>query len=208
MKRLITTALIVTLSAGAAQSATIFSLDIGGTDDLESGFTALPVDGSVTVAGIEFTQSVGSNGFRSNDPSTLTKDFAQANSGETMTVAFGGAGDLAAGLWQVEIWSYDYNFPADSFNTGIVDDGTSTTLVTGVTPNPTSTLVASTDRLPAVSFEFTSDGTSAYSVFLVDEPGGGTRTRLNAVRLTFVPEPGSLAMLSAGALCMLRRRRN
>ncbi|MEM6259481.1 MAG: PEP-CTERM sorting domain-containing protein [Planctomycetota bacterium] len=207
MKRLFTTALTAALSAGAAQGVTIFSLDIGGTGHLESGFTALPISGSVTVGGIEFTQSVGSNGFRSDDPSPLTKDFAQANGGETMTVSFGGAGDLSAGLWQVEIWSYDYNFAADDFNTGILDDGVGTTLVTGATPNPSSTLVASTNRLPAVSFNFTSDGTSAYGVFLVDEPGSGTRTRLNALRLTLVPEPSSLALLGLSGLCMLRRRR-
>jgi len=96
------------------------------------------------------------------------------------------------------MWSWDADFP-----TGIVQ-------IAAYRTNGSETYVSTsvgTDALdPAITFTFESDGVSAYDVFF-RENSGSNRTRLNAVRLEYIPEPATLSLLGLGGLALLRRRK-
>ena len=59
---------------------------------------------------------------------------------------------------------------------------------------------------PAVTFRFTSNGSSAYDVF-VRENNSQNRSRLNAVSLRFIPEPGGFSLVLLGGALLSRKLR-
>lgn len=206
----------VTVFSRQAVAAPPYLIDIdstlpAGPIATEAGWTSLDAtagNGSgVTIDGITF--SVGSvDGSRlrlasgSPNPNALTGDFIfDDGAGQAVILFFGGAGSLPAGLWQVDLYTYDGSFP-DGLGTQIVGyrtNGAETIVSNAVLGDPVN---------PAISFSFTSDGVSAYDVF-VRENSDFDRSRLNAVRLSYVPEPSTavLAVLAAGGLAIFARRR-
>ena len=216
MKKIIITALsIVTLSMMESHAVT-YAIDInteetngsGVFSATAAGWSALNVNrtdglGSATIGGINF--STGStDGARVRgtvavpNPNDLTGDFAfDDGAGQAIILFIGGAGDLAAGDWQVEVWSWDESSTFGDQIIGYRTNGTETVATSTATADPNN---------PVVTFTFTSDGTSAYDIF-VRENNSENRSRLNAVRITSVPEPSSTALLGLGGLALMLRRR-
>lgn len=61
---------------------------------------------------------------------------------------------------------------------------------------------------PAARFTFESDGIARYDIFVRENNDTSNRSRINAVRLSMIPEPGSAALaLAAGIAALTRRRR-
>ena len=50
-------------------------------------------------------------------------------------------------------------------------------------------------------------GAGTIDVYIDDNPGNDDRTWYDGVSYEAVPEPGSLALLGLGGLCVLQRRR-
>ena len=215
------TTTLLTLSAllSLPTQAVVYAIDINDEDNpvtpagwtgLSAGHTTGSPDfdpqGSVTVGGITFSlgSSDGARNRGATSPNSLTGDFAfDDGAGQAIILFFGGAGDLAAGDWMVEVWSHD------SIAGGTGDQ------ILGYRTNNTETEVTQTmndtvgsETVPSFTFTFTSDGVSAYDVF-VRENNGNDRSRLNAVRLTSlpIPEPSSALLTLLGAGFLLRRRR-
>jgi hypothetical protein len=119
--------------------------------------------------------------------------------GQAVGLTFGAAGSLPAGVWQVEMWVWDQ---------GLVD--ATTPMIIGYRSNAAETIVTTNaipdSTLPAQTFQFTSDGLAAYDVF-VRENNTVDRSRLNAVRLTLIPEPSSVVLMVAALAGFVRRRR-
>ena len=191
------------LTASVASSATTYLIDVGN-GPVETGFTQMAVTtNTVTIDSVTFTltgtAAIGSFDRGAGTPQTdLTRDGAQMNvDGARYSLAFGGAGDLQAGEWRVEVWSWD-SFPSPTHEYGLITNGSDgAPLVTGAALDPVD---------PAATFTFTSNGTDAYGVFL-GETSAFNRTRINALRLTLIPEPSSLLLSGLGSLLLLRRRR-
>lgn len=191
----------------------IDSTNLGGSShtgvETESGWTSLDASGagSVTVDGVTFTpfsedgDRIRVSGGNAN-PNDLTGDFVfDDGPGESVGLLFGGAGDLEAGTWRVELWIWDETNSVDPVIVGYRRNGAETIVASGV--------LADADN-PAISFVFESDGIGAYDVFVRDAPGGSThRTRLNAVRLVLLPAPSALpaGLAMIGLLAARRRRR-
>ena len=186
------------LTAPKALSATSYFIDVG-SGSLEPGFTSLV--NNVTIDSVTFTLTgTDSIGYFDRGLTTaLTTDGAQMNvDGSIFSLAFGGAGDMQAGEWQVEVWSYD-TFPAPSHNYGLITNGSNgAPQVVGAAPDQNN---------PAATFTFTSNGTDAYGLF-VAETNVNNRNRINAVRLTLIPEPSALLLSGLGGVLLLRRRRS
>ena len=167
------------------------SLDATGTSN----------DATVTVDGITFQPfSADGSRNRAGGSNSLTSDFIfDDGNGEAVGLLFGGAGDLEAGTWRVEMYIWDD------------DDQTMDDVIVGLRRNNSETIidaaVSPSEDGAAITFTFESDGIGAYDVFVRDAPGGDTKARLNAVTLALVPEPSSLALLAIGGLACLRRRR-
>jgi len=187
--------------------------DSSGPISTEPGWTSLDATtpanangASVTVDGIAF--SIGSaDGSRirlsggNPNPNPLTGDFVYDDGpGEALILFFGGAGSLKEGPWQVDVYIHDETSGPGQQIVGYRDDGAETIVSSTVMPHADG---------PAIRFQFESDGVSAYDVF-VRENSTLNRTRLNAVRLTYVPEPSALLLAVFGlmglALCARRRR--
>jgi len=168
----------------------VYSIDINDADSpvTAPGFVGLSAThtgngGSVSIDGVAFAP-FSADGSRlrgsvgSPNPDALTGDFVfDDGAGQAVGLAFGGAGHLAAGTWQVELWIYDP--PPNTFGPVIVGwrrNGAETII---------SESVVATTGSPAVTFNFDSDGGSAYDVF-VRENNDRNRSRLNAVRLTLL----------------------
>ena len=200
------------LSTVISQAA-VYSIDVNDADNslTAAGWTTLDAanagdGGTVTLDGIQFGV-VSSDGARlrgtvgSPDPDALYGDFAfDDGGGQALIMQFGGAGALAAGEWQVEVWVWDQNYTGLddlNFTVGYRTNGSETEMATGVN---------SSNSGAAYTFNFTSDGTSTYDTY-IRENNTGNRTRLNAVRLTQVPEPSSTALLGLGGLALLIRRK-
>jgi len=184
----------VFLSAATTQAATLYKIDIDSTTgggglglQTESGWTSLDAtepseNDSVTVDGVVFkvTSTTGSRLRTSGgvaNPNALTADFVyDAGAGTAVILNFGGAGDLQAGIWDVDMYSYDASAqPGNQFGAYRVN-GTQRIVGNAVLPKAAE---------PAITFQFESDGTSAYDVFL-RENSANDRTRLNAVQLTYL----------------------
>lgn len=206
VRSFIAAALLVTTAS--AHAATVYSFDIdsnaGGPIATAPGWTSYPMGSTgngtpVEVDGISF--SVGSaDGSRTRTGlNDLTRDFAfDDGAGQALIFFFGGAGDLAAGLWQVEVWAHDNDFvPLGNQIVGYRTNGAETEVTNTAASHPTD---------PIATFTFESDGVSAYDVYL-RENNANNRSRLNAVRLTSIPEPsvGVLGLLAC-ALGLRRRR--
>jgi hypothetical protein len=207
---------VVSFAARESAAAPPYLIDIDSTTPAgpiatEPGWISLDAtagNGSgVTVDGITF--SVGSvDGSRlrvangSPDPNPLTGDFIfDDGANQAVILFFGAAGSLQSGLWQVDLYTYDALAP---YGLG--------TQIVGYRTNAVETIVSNAvlaDPInPAISFMFTSDGVSAYDVF-VREGSEFDRSRLNAVRLSYVPEPSTvaLAVVAAGCAALFGRRR-
>lgn len=202
--------LLLPLAATPLQAAT-YAIDINDADNsvTQPGWLGLDAVrstgvGSVTADGIEFTTSstVGARlrgSVASPSPDALFGDFVFEDlANAALILEFGSAGDLAAGEWQVEAFAWDQSFQAVNQIVGFRTNGAETIVTTDA---------AASSSGPISTFTFTSDGTSAYDVF-VRENNPNNRSRLSAVRPTQVPEPSSTA-LTALAPCgfILRRKR-
>jgi hypothetical protein len=208
------TALVTCSLTTATRAANIYTIDINDADNslTEAGWTGLDANhtgngGAVIVDSVSFAP-FSADGARlrgtttSPSPDALVGDFVfDDGAGQAVGLSFGGAGDLQAGDWQVEVWIWDADYTGSGSLTSFV----------GWRANGTETIVAndveSLATGPAITFNFTSDGTAAYDVF-VRENNAGNRTRLNAVRLTLVPEPtvGLLAAFCALPFFFRRKR--
>lgn len=205
---------IVAIStAGFASAATVYQIDIDSTNPAgpiatAAGWTSF--DGTlgnsspaVSLDGIDFT--VGSaDGSRLRGgtvpaPNDLTADFIfDDGAGQAVIFFFGTAGQLPAGTWKVEAWIHESSGGLGPSIVGYRTDGVETQMTDNALEDPVN---------PAASFTFESDGVARYDLY-VRENNTENRSRLNAVRLTLVPEPSSslLALSSMGFLFLRRRR--
>lgn len=205
--------------AQTAMSATVYNIDIGRSDQalLKSGYTALhqpnsTTGGSVTIDGDLFQLGGNISGSRNRGVSVpvgvdeLTADFVFGGVG-TITLTLGGAGGLQAGTWELTLYSSDFNVP-----TTCQDQVVGITTTTGINSSSV-TYGAAVDMVnsgPAFKFQFTSNGTSAYTLFVSDSPEVGANfdgTRLNGIDLVLIPEPSTALLGAIGFLALLRRRR-
>lgn len=211
-------------SVGLTQAATIYSIDINNEPNSVTapGWVGLDVPqagngGPVTIGGIDF--SIGSaDGSRlrgtvaSPNPNALTGDFAfDDGAGQAVIMFFGGAGDLMAGTWQVEVWAFESSGGVGDQILGLRTNGTenaSATINGNLQSDGRVTDTMGSDPInPSGVFTFQSDGVSQYDIF-VRENNGNDRSRLNAVRLTYVvPEPSSMVLLGLGGVAFLMRRK-
>ncbi len=138
-------------------------------------------------------------GGASPNPNALTSDFVfDDGAGQAIVFFFGQAGQLPAGTWQVEAWIFESSGGLGPSIVGYRTNNVETQITDNALENPTD---------PAATFTFESDGIARYDLF-VRENNTEDRSRLNAVRLTLIPEPGSTVLALAGiGLLMLRRRR-
>jgi hypothetical protein len=127
---------------------------------------------SVVVSGITFELfTVGGNASRRRiDPNSLTRDFVfeEGTAGNAFGILFSGAGDLAAGTWQVEVWSYDANTsPFGDQILGLRANANENKAVTinGVLQGNgiVTTTMGSSASDPAATFTFVSDGVESYN---------------------------------------------
>ena len=206
-------------SSTVSQAATVYAIDFdstrlsgsntSGAIDTETGFTSLDTtnggSATVTVDSIAFTlftTNVNASRVRSG-PNALTRDFIFEEGGPNNAVGIliGGAGDLAAGDWRVEVWGWDSGINTSDLDSMIVGSrrgGAETIHTTDWAGSPTDPFV----------FTLNSDGVGAYDVF-VRENNATNRARMSAIRLTQIPEPGSSSLvLGSLAFLGLRRRRS
>lgn len=219
MKRTLLSALTIASLAVAASSqaapfGTTYAIDFdstrGGSGPVNTapGFTSLNVDGgggsSVVVDGINFEifSTPANASRRRGNANPITRDFVfeEGPNNAAVGILIGGAGDLDAGLWRVEVWAWD-----NDVQNALPD------FIIGSRRNGSETIYTTTfpgDANDPFTFIMESDGIGAYDVF-VRENNAGNRARMNGIRLTAVPEPTSLIIGAAGlGLCALRRRRS
>lgn len=195
--------LFVIAMASPLVAGPVYQIDINAgvaaSSPTAAGWTGLLEGGSVTLDGIAFSIS-SQDGWRDRGaPNDLTRDFAfDDGNGQAVVMVMGGAGDLMAGVWQVEMWSWDNTFPTAMGPQGVYWRDGAEHFVEMVAVHPTD---------PVTSFRFVSDGIKKYDVF-IREFNTQDRSRLNAVRLTYIPEPATIVLgLIGGVGLILRRRR-
>jgi hypothetical protein len=189
-------AMIVTVTltvTSTTLAATNYKIDIDSTTSggglpiqTEPGWTSLDAtqpseNDSVTVDGVTFrvTSTDGSRlrtSAGSPNPNALTADFVfDDGNNQAVILNFGSAGDLQPGIWNVDLYSNDSGSQPGAQYAAYRVNGSQTIISNAVLPNTTD---------PAVTFQFESDGTSAYGVFTRER--GNDRSRLNAVELTLL----------------------
>ena len=217
--------------ADTALSATVYNIDIGvNTSTLvKAGYTGLTGsnDATATIDGRLFTLGISAPGANAASGSrnrtltgapagidALTADFTFAQSdpgGVQITLALGAAGALQAGTWQMSVYSADWNVGLAA----IVDQRIGIITTTGVTTSEV-TYGAAVDQVfdgPATTFTFTSDGVSAYTLFVRDSlastlsNGADDAVRFNGIDLVLIPEPSTALLGAIGFLALIRRRR-
>lgn len=203
-------ATVAALTAGTVSTAsaeTTFKIDINSTDQeaedvgLTPPITAPEWDGVTegtpkTIGDVTFN-SFGISRTRESDgsanPDKLLADFVFGNAGLEIT-------NLPEGVWDVEIWSFDAGFRADSQIIGIKDVDGETSLTDDFDANADTPF----------TFQFNSAEYADTFQFFVrsdDESGDNDRERMNAVQLTLIPEPASVALFGLGGIMLLSRRR-
>jgi hypothetical protein len=199
----------IALCSSTAWGSLIYKIDIDSTTQggglplqTQPGWTSLdatqPSEGdSVIVKGVEF-KVASTDGSRlrvsggSPNPNALTGDFVfDDGAGQAVILLFGGAGDLQAGIWEVDVYTNDSGAQPGAQIVGWRKNNAETIVSTSVSPSAID---------PAITFRFQSDGVSAYDVF-VRENSGNNRSRLNAVQLTYIPEPATVAVWGLLGLC-------
>ena len=217
--------------ADTALCATVYNIDIGvnTTTLLKAGYTGLTgsngatatIDGRVFTLGISAPGANAASGSRNRgvagaptgiDEVTADFTFAQSDPGGVqVTLNLGTAGALQAGTWQMSVYSADWNVGLD----GTLDQRIGIITTTGVTTSEV-TYGAAVDQVfngPATTFTFTSDGVSAYSLFVRDSlastlgSGADDAVRFNGIDLVLIPEPSTALLGAIGFLALLRRRR-
>lgn len=198
---------VVLVCAPPALAVPVYSIDLNSNDSpTAAGFTGLNTSstngvGSVMIDGINFFTSSTDGSRDRGGPNDLTRDFIfDDGPGEAVILHFGGAGDLRAGKWRVSMWSWDEGNPVGDQIVAYREDSNAVFIDNNAVVHPTE---------PMSTFDFISDGVSAYDVF-VRENNSQNRSRLNAVRLQLiVPEPGTSLLVALGVLGLagFRRRR-
>jgi hypothetical protein len=199
-------------AAAPSFGVTTYKFDIDRTESLVTmpGWTSFPVgnaDTTVThvVDGIDFRLS-SADGARLRGtvaapvPDALLADFAfDDGAGQAIIFHFGTAGQLPANIWQVDVYSLDSGggIAVEDQILGLRRNGAETEIANNV---------IETDMGPAYSFRFRSDGVSAYDIFL-RENNVDNRTRLNAVVLSTIPEPGTIALVGLAGVALVGYRR-
>lgn len=211
IKALATPALAFGIAGSAGAMTYMIDIDStvpAGPIATESGWTSFDTtlgNGSppLVLDGIEFSiaSADGSRlrGGATPNPNALTSDFVfDDGAGQAIVFFFGQAGQLPAGTWQVEAWIFESSGGLGPSIVGYRTNNVETQITDNALENPTD---------PAATFTFESDGIARYDLF-VRENNTENRSRLNAVRLTLIPEPGSTVLALGGiGLLMLRRRR-
>jgi len=197
---ILTATLLAALPMASASAGTIFKIDIDSNDDIgpvtASGWDGVNVNtGATVVDGVTFVPDGGSRTRSSGgspNPDALLADFVFATEVRLEIE------DLPEGIWEAEVWSWDgdFNVTGDPQIIGIQDSSNEVIKTSSFTANPDNPF----------TFQFdTADFANPFSVFVrTDEMN---RARLNAVQLTRIPEPASLAMLGVGGVMLLTRRR-
>lgn len=209
--------------SGTSYAASVYNIDIdaGGTTDVKAGYTRLESPftgsgGSVTIDGDTFTL-VGQAGSRARstggagNSDGVNRDFAFIESGGggvELGMQLGGLGALEAGTWSLSVYSWDSDVPIVGQTLGIyTDDGVNPILTTIYSENN----VDKSSTGPAATFNFVSDGTSAYQLFIRDDASSASaaqnKIRFNGIDLVLIPEPSSIGLVGLGSLLLLARRR-
>ena len=167
------------------------------------GFVSLDAtsgnDSWVDVNGVVL-QVFGTDGSRNRGGSNhLTGDFIfDGGSGQDSGVRIYGLPD---GIWEASVWAWDNWFP-----TTVGDQ------IVGITQFGAGDEILFTDSFapsPTDPFTFRFDSTglpNGFGIF-TRENNQWNRSRFNAIQLSYIPEPTTLALLGLGALALVRRRR-
>ena len=175
----------LTLFTGTAHAAPIAQFDAGSSNLLASGFEAITQNSSATQNGVTLTNTHSNTAVRAASalsPAELYRDFFYNNGTYTLS------GLDASTDYVVTIYNYDNDATTNSNYYIGANDGT---------PDVISN---STDSNVVFDLAVTSDGDGEVLITV-------TNARFNGLEVSAVPEPGSLALMALGGLCVLRRRR-